>query len=317
LASNQPEIALYYVARVVSGQDNVSSDNSPVLNSKPALPLCLHTQTHLLLCQILFSLCHSVDFKVSESTVRNIQEFTKKHVPRSQLDIFRLTKEMVVDFCSHVVECVKISQASLASPAVAPFSKIYYPIDDDQQFNAEQYRIKIDYTKLCLLRLAFTQMKLAWSIASINPAKFIDLYKEGSLLAIKGVAEALGLSSSKPAIPKEYLLCIADHLSQEFQTTSLVNGILDYKQYALLADMVGFMLTELNIPELGEKLRISAKSMLPVREGLIQASKTLLLMNLNVCEDCFFKLHTSNVYFERHSQGSGIVIPCPHGFVLI
>jgi hypothetical protein len=220
---------------------------------------------------------------------------------------------MVVEFCSNIVDKIKSFQTSLSSPAVLPFAKIYYPIEDDQPFH-EEY--KIDSTKLCLLRLAFTQAKLAWSIGSVNPLKFIDLYKEGSQIAITSIMEALGIQKRTIGIPKEYLLRIADHLSSDAQSPALADGCLDYNQYALVADMLGFILSHPEMTDLAIKLQVVPESMLQIREGLVQGCRTLLLTYLNVCEDCFFKLYTCNVYFEKHSQGSGVVVPCPHGFVL-
>jgi hypothetical protein len=294
----------------------VINESTADLDSKPTLPVSLHTQTYLVLSQILFALCHSSDYKISEDDKRNIQEFVSKQFPHTTLDLLRLTKEMVIDFCGQVADKIRSSQANLTSPAVSPSSRIYYPIEDDQPFNPDAYGYKVDTSKLALLRLAFTQAKLGWSIGSSNPSKFIELYLEGTQIWIASIAEALNMTPMNRGIASELLTRMADHVSKDTMSPSLVYGYLDYHQYALAADMLGFALAYPDITALSQKLRVPQSQMLPVREGLMQASRTLLLMYLNLCEDCFFKLHTSNTCFEKHSQGEEVVIPCPHGFIL-
>jgi hypothetical protein len=229
---------------------------------------------------------------------------------------------MTIEFCSHVCDKLRNLQTSLSSPSVSPFSRIYYPIDVDG-FNPDQFNYKVDVIKSNLLRLALTQMKLAWSIGATNPSTYVEFYSQGSQIAISAVMESLGIQKAKFAMPSEFLIRIAEHLEAANPLSpSLVSGVVDYRNFALVGDMIGFLLCNCVSPQgfsqttddILKKLRIPFESLIPVREGLIHGSRVVLLMYLNTCEDCFFKLHSSNVHFESHSQASGLQVPCPHGF---
>lgn len=281
---NHPEFALHYIARVVSGTTNDPSD----VNSKPPLSVALHLKAWVLISHVAYALMPNPHV-ISSSDAISVNAFIALTLPKVSLDMNSLTASGIISLFEGIESKTNTVRSIVANASVSPFARLYYPIDGEP-FNPDIYGYKADHHRQSLLTLAFTKSKTKLQTGMGFELDLID-----------GIGKRVCFS---------FLELMASHLEDEFPISpSLVSGLLSFKHYAFIADLLGLELAEPGKYYIPETLRLSPKSTLAVREGLIDASRTLIMMYLNCCAECY-----ENIGSSMASELGDDVLLCDHGF---